>query len=262
MDKTFQIKVSKYDGKHSKVVDELAICEYPLNIFVNGRHLTVLLCTPEKLEELTVGFLIFHGIIKSYDEVKSVKIDEKMGRAEVLLNCEDIDTSNYLKQVLPHNFNEQDSTEFFSHIMNSLKIGRIQNENVHVKGEIIYDLMKKSLSYSDAFRNTGGVHCAALCDGYNIVSICEDIARHNAVDKLLGKAFMEGINLKDKILFVSSRVSFEMVFKIARFGVPIVISKSAPTYLSIKFAEALNVTLVGFVRERRMNVYTNPQRII
>ncbi|HBC98096.1 MAG TPA: formate dehydrogenase accessory sulfurtransferase FdhD [Clostridium sp.] len=262
MDKTLKLKVIKYDGKYEKTMDEMAVREYPLNIFVNGKHLTTLLCTPEKLEELTVGFLAFQGIIKSYDEIKCVKIHEENGTAEVFLNCEGLDISKYLKQVIPHSFSEKKSSEFFSYIINSLKIDKVQNENVHIEKERIYDLMKENLSYSEAFKNTGGVHCAALCNKYGIVSICEDVARHNAVDKLLGESFMKKIPLWDKILFVSSRVSFEMLFKIARFGIPIMISKSAPTDLSIKFAEALNVTLVGFVRGKRMNVYANPQRIV
>ncbi|MEY7999082.1 formate dehydrogenase accessory sulfurtransferase FdhD [Clostridium sp. Mt-5] len=261
MGKIVEFNVIKYDGKCKKTMTESTICEYPLNIFVNGQHLTVLLCTPEKLEALTVGFLAFQGIIKSFHEIKSLKVDKENGISKVLLKDDTFDSSLYLKQILPDTFNNNKDMEFFSHIIDSLGINTITEDNVHIESEKIYDLMRRNLSYSEAFKATGGAHCAALCDGNNIICICEDVARHNAVDKLIGESFIKKIPLRDKILFVSSRVSFEMVFKIARFGVPIMISKSAPTDLSIRFAEALNVTLIGFVRGQRMNIYTNPQRI-
>ncbi|MHC6178995.1 formate dehydrogenase accessory sulfurtransferase FdhD [Clostridium sp. JNZ X4-2] len=261
MGKTVEFNVVKYDGKYKKTITESTICEYPLNIFVNDQHLAVLLCTPEKLEALTVGFLAFQGIIKSFDEIKFLEVDKENGISKVLLKDDAFHSSLYSKRILPDNFNKNRDMEFFSHIINSLGINTITNENIHIRSEEIYDLMRRSLSYSKAFKDTGGAHCAALCDENNVISICEDVARHNAVDKLIGESFIREIPLRDKILFVSSRVSFEMVLKIARFGVPIMISKSAPTNLSIRFAEALNVTLIGFVRGQRMNIYTNPQRI-
>lgn len=90
----------------------------------------------------------------------------------------------------------------------------------------------------------------------------EDVARHNALSKVIGEACAEGMDFSDKIIVLSGRVSLEMLVKAARVGVSIVISKSAPTSLSVELAERLNITLVGFVRENRMNIYTHPKRIL
>lgn len=262
MEKTVELDIVKYDRGCRKIVKESTIYEYPLNVFVNNEHLVVLLCTPEKLKELTIGFLAFKGIIKSLDEIKSLEIDEKNGVSRVTLKNNQFKKELYLKQVLPIKFNENEKDKFFSYIIDSLNINLNKNDNVYIHADKIYNLMKENLGHSKTFKLTGGTHCAALCDEDKIISICEDVARHNAVDKLIGESLIKHIYLKDKIIFVSSRVSFEMVYKIARFGVPIIISKSAPTNLSIEFARALNVTLIGFVRGERMNVYTNSQRII
>ena len=118
------------------------------------------------------------------------------------------------------------------------------------------------MTSSDLFKNTGGVHSVAIYDNQELITIKEDVARHNAMDKAIGDCVLNDINLKDKIIFVSGRISCEMILKAAKSGIPIVISKSAPTNLSVEIAKKLNITLAGFVRGERMNIYTNPQRII
>jgi FdhD protein len=114
---------------------------------------------------------------------------------------------------------------------------------------------------SQIYRTTGGVHSAVLCDTGNIIVFSEDIGRHNAVDKIFGECILNGITTDDRIIITSGRVSSEIVLKIARRNVPIIVSKSAPTDLGVRLADNLGVTLVGFVRGRRMNVYTHAGRI-
>ena len=122
--------------------------------------------------------------------------------------------------------------------------------------------MKENLTSSELFKNTGGVHSVAIYDNEKLITIREDVARHNAMDKSIGYCILNNIDLKDKIIFVSGRISCEMILKAAKAGIPIVISKSAPTNLSREIAQKLNITLAGFVRGERMNIYTEPQRII
>lgn len=121
--------------------------------------------------------------------------------------------------------------------------------------------MKKNLDYSNVFKETGGVHCVALCDRENILVINEDVARHNALDKVIGESLEKEIYLKDKIVILSGRVSLEMILKCAKLNIPIIISKSAPTSLSVALAKMLNITLVGFVRGNKMNIYSGDERI-
>jgi FdhD protein len=114
---------------------------------------------------------------------------------------------------------------------------------------------------SDTFRSTGGVHSAALCDKKNLNIFCEDIGRHNAIDKIFGRCLWEGISTTNQFILTSGRVSSEIVIKMARSNIPVLASKSAPTGTAIRLAETLGITLIGFVRGTRMNVYSNHQRI-
>ena len=151
---------------------------------------------------------------------------------------------------------------FYLNDLDYVDLKPIENTNVTVKVSDIYLVMKENLTSSDLFKNTGGVHSVAIYDNQELITIKEDVARHNAMDKAIGDCVLNDINLKDKIIFVSGRISCEMILKAAKSGIPIVISKSAPTNLSVEIAKKLNITLAGFVRGERMNIYTNPQRII
>jgi FdhD protein len=131
-----------------------------------------------------------------------------------------------------------------------------------VSSEEIQALLKKFRSISELFMQTGGVHSAALADQERIHLFAEDIGRHNAVDKIIGKAFLAGIPVADKILLSSGRISGEIMTKVIRNRIPIMISRTAPTCMSITYAEDHGITLIGFARGNRMNIYTHPQRVV
>jgi FdhD protein len=114
---------------------------------------------------------------------------------------------------------------------------------------------------SELFKATGGVHGAALCDADNLLIFSEDIGRHNAVDKIFGECILKDISMDNRIIITSGRVSSEILLKVARASIPLLISKSATTNLAVKLANELGVTLIGFVRGERMNVYTHRWRI-
>ena len=125
----------------------------------------------------------------------------------------------------------------------------------------IAKLMKGFEKKSSVFRSTGGTHSAGLADRDKILLFNEDIGRHNAVDKVLGEALMRKTPLKNKILLSSGRISSDILLKARRTGIAIIISRSAPTNLAIDLAQRLGITIVGFARGRRMNIYTCPFRI-
>jgi FdhD protein len=114
---------------------------------------------------------------------------------------------------------------------------------------------------SQVYRTTGGVHSAALCDTGSILLFNEDIGRHNAIDKIFGECILRDISVDDRIIITSGRVSSEILLKVIKRNIPILISKSAPTDLGVRLANDLGVTLVGFVRGERMNVYSNGWRV-
>ncbi len=114
---------------------------------------------------------------------------------------------------------------------------------------------------STTFRKTGGVHSAALGDSKGMLVRYEDIGRHNAVDRILGYAFLNRIDPKDKCLLLSGRISSEILIKAAHYGIPVVVSRSAPTFLAVELADEFNLAVVGFARGERLTVYSHPERV-
>ena len=136
------------------------------------------------------------------------------------------------------------------------------DEGIKIKKEVLRELFHDFQKRSDLYNMTGCIHSAAVSDGRHILVVGEDIGRHNAVDKVTGYCFLEEISLQDKIILVSGRLSSEMATKCARWGIPIVVSRAAPTALAINIAEKRGITMVGFMRGKRLNIYTHPDRIV
>ena len=243
----FKFQVVKVKEKNHKEEIETIIGEFPLALVINGEYSNTFLCTPENLDQLVAGFLMTKGIIKCKSDIKSIEIDFGNRVANAVVEKD---------KVLDK------GKRFYLNDLDYVYLKPIENTNVTVKVSDIYLVMKENLTSSDLFKNTGGVHSVAIYDNQELITIKEDVARHNAMDKAIGDCVLNDINLKDKIIFVSGRISCEMILKAAKSGIPIVISKSAPTNLSVEIAKKLNITLAGFVRGERMNIYTNPQRII
>ncbi len=125
----------------------------------------------------------------------------------------------------------------------------------------IYHLMKELNKLSELYRDTRGVHNSALATGKEILIFRDDIGRHNAVDKIRGAAFLEDSPLSDKILITTGRLTSEIVIKVAKMGVPILVSRSAPTTLALDLAGRVNLTLIGYVRGERLSVYAGHERV-
>ncbi|MBS6507561.1 MAG: formate dehydrogenase accessory sulfurtransferase FdhD [Paraclostridium bifermentans] len=244
-DKTIKIDVVKIDNQNAKEEKETIISEYPLSLILNGKYLNTFLCTPDKLEELIVGFLATKGYISNKNDIESIIIDEKLKVAQVISNR--ANTNLNLEKIF---LNDLDFIEC-NPVKNSFEIDI----------NTIYNSMHMNLTSSQLFKDTGGVHSVALFDGADPVVICEDVARHNAMDKVIGYSVLNDVNFEDKFIVVSGRISLEMMQKACKMQIPIVVSKSAPTNLSVELAKKLNITLVGFVRGRRMNIYANGYRV-
>jgi FdhD protein len=122
--------------------------------------------------------------------------------------------------------------------------------------------MKRFSRISSIFMRTGGVHSCAVCREGEVVISNDDIGRHNALDKVFGKCLLEEIRLDDKLILTSGRISSEILIKVARMGAPIIVSRCAPTDLALRLAEKVGITVIGFARAGRMNIYTHPERVI
>lgn len=244
------------DGR--AVMEDFLIEEFPLTIFLNEKELVTLLCTPENLQALVLGFLHGEGIIKTPEDIISWQLDEAKGVAEVRTKRVDTLAERlYEKRLIPTGCGK--GTIFFN-ALDSLGRRPVES-SLRISPQVIHELLKELLHSSQLFQLTGAVHSVALCSEGQIIALSEDVARHNAIDKVVGQCLLKNISPKDKIIVVTGRISSEMLSKVAKLEVPILISKSAPTRLAVEMAEQLGITLVGFVRGRRMNVYTRGDRI-
>lgn len=233
--------------------------EFPLTIILNGHEFATMLCTPTHIEDLVIGFLAGEGVIRVHDEIKSLTVNESKGFVYVELNRQiEFDQKAYAKRFIGSCCGK--SRQFY--FQNDVKTARTIMTKTRVSFKQCLSLMDALQSQSQAFNITGGVHNAALADEDGLLVTRIDIGRHNTLDKLFGYSLKNKMNLKDKMIVFSGRISSEVLLKVAKMGVGILLSKSAPTDLALKLAEDLEITTIGFIRGESMNIYTHPHRII
>jgi FdhD protein len=249
------LKVSGNDVEG--VVDSVA-SELPIRLIVNDQSLVTLLCTPSELEELAVGFLLSEGLLSKKESIKKLEIIEKELAIRIeLSDVPDDFSSMFEKKTISSGCGK--GITFTSYRTSA-------DKRIEVKGHIltlenIKTLLSTFRTISKLYLDTGGVHSAGLSDGREILFFSEDIGRHNAVDKLIGKAFLQSVPVENKILITSGRVTSEIMTKAGRNRFPVLISRAAPSCMAVSYAEDMGITLVGFARGDRMNIYTWPNRI-
>jgi FdhD protein len=241
-----------------EAADQVA-SEIGFTLNVNEKQVVTLLCTPSELDAMAIGFLLSEGILTNRESLLDVQVDEKEFIVSVTLKDlpDNIDATFNRKTITSGC--GQGITYTDAESLKSLPPNR---SLLQISPEKTRTILKEFRTISGLFTKTGGVHSAALVDNEKIILFSEDIGRHNAVDKLLGKAFLKGIPTDDKILLSSGRISGEIMTKVIRNRIPILISRTAPTCMSITYAEDHGVTLIGFARGSRMNIYTHPQRVL
>ena len=238
-------------------LEDTVVGEFPMTLMLNDQELVTLLCTPSDLKYLAVGFLFSEGFIESKDDIAQVTANEGTGVVRVDTSGDGgIDREALFSRIITSGCGR--GASFYS-------ATDVSGEKVESLATIAIDevhaLTSEFQHRSKIYRETGGVHAAAVCDQQNILVFGEDIGRHNAMDKVFGECLMKDIPTEDRVVVTSGRISSEILLKVARRKIPILISKSAPTSLSVKLADKLGITVVGFVRGKRANVYTNTWRI-
>src|SRR5512136_1175015 len=239
----------KVDGDEFRKELHEVVEEVPIALFVNGRHAMTAIMSTVQLEEFVTGFLFTEQIIKGINEIESIRIEQN--RISVI-------TKNLFKVLGPKKTILSGCGGSVSFI-DAGKLPTIQSD-LMVTPKKIEESIKIALA-SDLHRITGGIHVVALLDNENVLSVSEDIGRHNAVDRVIGYGLRTGIDLSRTFIVSSGRISSEMVRKCLIANIPVIISRSATTTLSVEIAEKTGLTLVGFVRAEKMNIYSSPQRI-
>ena len=238
-------------------VDEVA-AELPVRLVLNGEALVTLLCTPSELEELAIGFLLSEGLLIDRASIRKLAVSEAGPSIEIEIAG--------LPKGWEKQFEKRTISSGCGKGITFTNYDREKDRKIDTKSPVltvdaIRNQLTKFRNISTLYLETGGVHSAALSDGKELLFFSEDIGRHNAVDKLIGKAFLKGISIENKLLFTSGRVTSEIVTKAGRNRFPILVSRAAASCMAISYAEDMGITLIGFARGDRMNIYTWPNRI-
>lgn len=252
------------DGGHAtEIQDELAR-EEPLEIRARGHAISVTMRTPGHDAELAAGFLLSEGIIHGAKDLQRIEPCDQNEEGNILNVILSPEIHIDLERLTRHVFASSSCGICGKATIESVR-GQFPpiDSDMKMDSELIFTLPDKMRQSQTTFDRTGGLHAAALFDERgNLLVVREDVGRHNAVDKVLGFALLkDGLPLNRHLLLVSGRSSFEIMQKALAGRVPMVAAVSAPSSLAVEFAIDSGQTLIGFLRDQRMNLYANPQRI-
>jgi FdhD protein len=257
-----QVDMTRLDlstGKAEKTTDCVAE-EVPLQITLNSVYSFVIWCSPSQFKELSVGYLLSEDILSSVNEIQELTSNELENNCQITLKA-NVDLDERMK-------NRRQSTRIIPLIKTSAspyqhdqKIPLV-NSKLKIKAQIILDALNQINSLAKGFKKTGGLHDSAIfkADG-TIVAFSEDVGRHNTVDKVIGAASMAEADFNQCFMIITGRVPGDMIYKAAKVGLPIVASVAAVLNSGVTSAKRANITLVGFMRGKRMNIYTGTERI-
>jgi len=244
------------EGRSS--LEEVVAREFPVTIILNDQELVTLLCSPSNLKYLVVGFLSSEGLLKSKDEIKKIVVDDERG----VIRLDTVEDKGFDQDVLFKRLITSGCGRGASFYNAADATSQKVESRTEISADEVFALTNEFQHGSEVYLATHGVHSAALCDRKSILVFSEDIGRHNAIDKIFGKCLLEDIPTDDRVIITSGRISSEILHKVAKRGIPIIISIAAPTNLGVRIADNLGITLIGSVRGKKMNVYTNDWRIV
>ncbi len=276
--KVISAAISRFENGCVQAQEDLLAVEEPLEVRVGfgpanhreQKSILITMRTPGNDFELVAGFLYNENIIQKPDDIHNIQHCTDTGRQ---INSKNIVRAELTESV---ELNLKQLERFFYTTSSCGVCGKASIEAVEASGcpaipksdfkisvSVIQTLAKQLLQKQAAFRHTGGLHAAALFDqNGRLQTIHEDVGRHNALDKLIGAAFYQGkMPLSDSLIVVSGRASFELVQKTLRAGVPVMVAVGAPSSLAVELAQTFGLTLIGFLRENRFNIYAGKERI-
>ena len=277
-DPTCDFDYIEYDGERAAAVTRPVIAETPWVLYVEKREWMTFMCLPIELHQLALGFLLSEGVIGALDDVWQLKVylDENrvyMYFPEAGLNGElalqtcaeavgSIDVR--LRRPAPDRPARRMLT---SECGGGVTFGDLAGDRPplqssrQITATQISSLMRQLNEAATLYRTSRGVHTSALSDGEQLLVLMEDVGRHNTLDKIRGACVLAGMATHDRILISTGRISSEMIVKARKMEVPMVISRTSPTVMSIRLAREWNMTLIGYVRGRQMRVYTGAERV-
>ena len=256
-----RVKTWRHDQPAATVDDHIA-AEVPLALTYNRVSHVVMMATPLDLEDFAVGFSITEGLIGGLDDLKGIAIIPRQGGIELAMTI----SEDWFDRLATQRRNMAGRTgcglcgaeNIEQALRNPASVARV----ISVSHAALQKAVSGLETHQPIQAETGATHGAAWCDlDGEIVLLREDVGRHNALDKLIGSLYRSRFDRSSGFALVSSRASYEMVYKAAAAGIELLMAVSAPTTLAVEFAERSGVSLVGFARPGRHNVYTFPERI-
>lgn len=231
--------------------------ERAVTIEMNGTEIATVQATPHDLDEMAVGFLVAEGLLTDRDAFLGVDVDAKRGLVYVRSDEPVPDDLVYRRRYITAGCGKGVT---FASLGHTLGLDAVTSTAVVDSGEL-YDMMGQMSRQSLAYRDSGGMHSCALGRDGRVLLVREDVGRHNAVDKVLGRAWIDRVPVEGAVLLTTGRISYEMAVKAAKARVPIVVSRTAVTDLAAEVAATVGVTLVGYARGGKIVVYTRPERV-
>ena len=255
-----KVRIKKvWSSKKSETLDDTIPSEELLTIYLNSDKVTTLSCSPSSEIELTVGYLMTSGYLKEFKNIKTIEF------------CEDSQEKGFVKKVkvqADEKIPETELNKFISSGCGSID-DLILKENSkkvasdkRISSSAILDLSEKVLSNQRLKKQFGGLHSGVLFDtSGNIIVQREDIGRHNCLDKVIGHCFIKKIDITEGFIYTTGRVSFDVVLKISNVNIPCLITNSSVTESAVRAASAAGISLVGYCRGKRFNIYNDLDRI-
>jgi len=241
-------------GELSERAERVVVEEASLRITVNGSELVTLMCTPVALEDLVLGFLLSEGIVDDLSEVALLGICDDRSQANVRLVSPEVSLPTG-RTVTSGCGGGVTFDELSEHPQPAAKTLRIQSSR-------LTQLMSEMLRLNPLGLGVRGLHTSALADAESLLVVSQDVGRHNTLDRIRGECIRRSISSDGGLVLTTGRISSEMLSKCAKMRTPIVASRTSPTSLSLQLAEKWGITLVGYLRGQRMDVYTHPERVL
>jgi len=266
-----KVKITRIRKDQKNYIDDIVLIESPVDFFINSEPLVNIICLSRDLEELAYGFLFSVGIINSINDIRDIKISETENNIHIELQdyidfkLENLNMNPVSRVVdttcgIPSPWRELIKKSLDN--VNSKNLVK-SKDSLRINSNIIFSAIKKMQISTPLYRETGGCHGAAIFDlDGNLLSVKEDVGRHNAIDKVVGDLLLKKHSFEDVFLTSTGRLTADSVLKAIRAKIPIVASFSAAVESGIRLAFAYGITLIGFARGSRMNIYTHPERII
>lgn len=246
------LSVEKFTKTTKKMVNEGVITEQAVSLTVNGKVWLTFMCSPINIEELAVGFLFNEKVIASRDEIADIYVCDHKDNIDIWLTKSVEEPENWRRT-------SGCMGGYTSAVLE--EIAPIHDTGFKLSPEKVQLLLNEMTKLQEVYRKTGGVHSSALSDGERILFQLEDVGRHNTLDKIAGKILLDQLESEQWVVLCTGRISSEMLQKAARLDVPVLISRTSPTSMSIELADKLGITVIGYARGGRFTVYTHPERI-